>query len=121
MTLESLYSQCFRVHTPHLVGCEPIREKQTVLHPLEDLPFLGLCKAERRVSLSPRFFGTMRWLHVQLWPIAPLFLINSSLYVILRLLSVHHGAPNGFTDILLGVHCINVMRELEKLKVRELP
>ena len=45
----------------------------------------------------------------------------SSLYVILRLLSVHDGAPTGITDILLGVHCINVMRELEILKVRELP
>jgi hypothetical protein len=67
------------------------------------------------------FPSSVRWLHIQLWPIAPLFLINSSLYVVLRLLSVHHGAPNGITDILLGVHCINVMRELEILKLRELP
>ena len=121
MTLQSLYSQRFNVQAPHPVGCEPIGEKQGVLHPLEDLPFLGLCEAERSVWLSPSFFGTIRWLHVQLRPIAPHFLINSSLYVILRLLSVHNRAPNGFTDILLGVHYINVMRELEKLKVRELP
>src|SRR4051812_38607617 len=33
MTLESLYFQHFPVHTPHPVGCEPIKEIQTLLHP----------------------------------------------------------------------------------------
>jgi len=88
---------------------------------MEDLRFIGLRKAERGPSLSPRLFGAIRWPHVQIWPIAPFFLINSSLRVILRLVSATHGAKDGITDALLGVHCINVMRELEILKVRELP
>ena len=86
-----------------------------------DLHFIGLRKAERGLSLSPGLSGAIRWPHVKIWPIAPFFLINSSLCVILRLLSTRHGAPNCITDILLGVHCINVMRELEILKVRKLP
>ena len=121
MTLESLYFQRFHVHTPHPVGCEPIREIQTLLHPIEDVRLLGPRKAEWSMWLSPRFFGAFRWLHVQLCPIAQFFLINSTLIVILRLIETTHGAETGISDILLGVHCINVMWELEILKVRELP
>ena len=37
------------------------------------------------------------------------------------LVSMIYGAPKSLGDILLGLHYINVMRELEIRKVKELP
>jgi hypothetical protein len=47
--------------------------------------------------------------------------IHSCLNVIFRLLSVHDVAPKGLGDILFSVHYINVMRDLELMKITEFP
>lgn len=71
---------------------------------MEYLPLFRPCRAEWILWRIPPFSSDSRRLHMQLCPITPLLLIDSSFNIILRLFNVHDCAPNGLGDILFSVH-----------------